>query len=207
MKPDFQSNCEMAHERGSMKPLKATRVFLSRDNRVPQTSEGNALPVARAVDRLPPLKSIVNIFVAYDLELSRNRARRVETELARQLAPEAVRPQIVAGQSGVSEIVGETFINYVAPKGTVARSNRPAPRAPTLPPLGGGTLPAPIYINRVNFPVRVNLRHPGVRKIHWRFPLLLRPRVAPLHTVIPVHIIHRMIRCCPAGAFVELWKL
>ena len=87
------------------------------------------------------------------------------------------------------------FQKSCCPTETVARSTRPAPPSPTpLPSATDSHWPPNSHKALVHLAIRINLRQPRIRVIHRRQTRLLRPRIAPLHTVIPIHRLHRMIR-------------
>ena len=107
---------------------------------------------------------------------------------------EAIRPQIVAIIVGSTSVVVGLALGYrVAPR-------KPLPTQPTpsrLLPLRFRrqtiTIGGPIHIRR-QIASLIDVRQTRIRVIHRRQTRLLRPRIAPLHHVIPIHRLHRIIR-------------
>jgi hypothetical protein len=80
------SNCEMSFKRTLMKRSKGPGVALCDEGFVRKNSDANDLaPASRTAASFSRRKPAVKIFVAYDSDLSRDRARQMEAELGRRL--------------------------------------------------------------------------------------------------------------------------
>lgn len=86
MKPVQQSNCAVLPDRTSMKPSEGPGLALYDKNFIQKTSNGNAhMAASGPAASFPSRRPVIKIFVVYDDDLSRDRARHMEEDLGRRL--------------------------------------------------------------------------------------------------------------------------